>query len=53
MVNMHPSRRQKGCGLCKPWKSNGYGRSYKDPFNVSRQQGKQARRTRGWIEDDS
>jgi len=48
----HPSRRYKGCAMCKPYKGNsGYGRSYKDPFSVSRQLGKTARRTRNYIED--
>ncbi|MGV9311253.1 hypothetical protein ACWDR0_03550 [Streptomyces sp. NPDC003691] len=38
-----PHRRRKGCGLCKPHKLRGYGRSVRDPWPVARKLGRKRR----------
>ena len=39
MSAQHPSRRHKGCALCKPHQWRGLGRSHRDPVSVQRRLG--------------
>lgn len=47
-----PHRRWKGCALCKPYKTRGYGRAQRDPWPVVRKLGRKRRYGRGFTQDD-
>jgi DNA-binding helix-hairpin-helix protein with protein kinase domain len=46
MSQHHPSRRWRGCAMCKPHKGRGVGRAAKEPVAVLRHLGKRRRISR-------